>query len=74
MSPVIWPSIISFVTTQHRSWQVLASAEVLSSSDAESSDEEEDINQEFLDEMGKNLENMLANKKTSSQFLRLLIV
>ena len=49
--------------------RVLGSAEVLSSDDAESS-EEEDNNDEDLDEMGKNLENMLSNKKTSTQFLR----
>merc|ERR1712029_425461 len=36
---------------------------------AESS-EDEDNNDEDLDEMGKSIENMLANKKSSSQILR----
>ena len=49
--------------------KVLASDEILSSDDAESS-EEEDVNDDDLDEMGKNLESMLSNKKTSSQFIR----
>ncbi len=49
--------------------QVLASDEVLSSDEAESS-EDEDVNDEDLDEMGKNIENMLSNKKTSMQFQR----
>merc|ERR1712154_147393 len=43
--------------------------EVLSSDEAESS-EDEDNNDEDLDEMGKSIENMLANKKSSSQILR----
>ena len=47
--------------------KVLASNEVLSSDEAESSEEDED---DDLDEMGKNIENMLSNKKTSNQFLR----
>merc|ERR1719186_1624221 len=47
--------------------KVLASNEVLSSDEAESSEEEED---DDLDEMGKNIENMLSNKKTSNQFMR----
>merc|ERR1712203_547701 len=47
----------------------LASDEVLSSDEAESSSEEEEEDED-LDEMGKNIENMLANKKTSNQFLR----
>jgi transcription initiation factor TFIID subunit 1 len=51
--------------------KVLASDEVLSSDDAESSDEEEDVeDDDNLDEMGKNLENLLSNKTTSSQFRR----
>ncbi len=52
--------------------KVLASDEVLSSEDDdESTDEEEDVNDDDdLNEMGKNIENMLSNKKTSSQFLR----
>lgn len=44
--------------------QVLASAEVLSTDEGESSDEDSD---EDIEEMGKNIENMLANKKTSTQ-------
>ena len=48
---------------------MLASDEVLSSDEAESSSEEEEEDED-LDEMGKNIENMLANKKTSNQFLR----
>lgn len=44
--------------------KVLASAEVLSTDEGESSDEDSD---EDIEEMGKNLENMLANKKTSTQ-------
>merc|ERR1711936_978702 len=43
--------------------KVLGSDEVLSSDDAESSSEEEEEDED-LDEMGKNIENMLANKKT----------
>merc|ERR1712098_155204 len=49
--------------------KVLASDEVLSSDEAESSSEEEEEDED-LDEMGKNIENMLANKKTSNQFFR----
>ncbi|XP_017772378.1 PREDICTED: transcription initiation factor TFIID subunit 1 isoform X3 [Nicrophorus vespilloides] len=44
--------------------RVLASAEVLSTDEGESSDEDSD---EDIEEMGKNIENMLSNKKTSSQ-------
>ncbi|XP_056630576.1 transcription initiation factor TFIID subunit 1 isoform X2 [Diorhabda sublineata] len=44
--------------------RVLASAEVLSTDEGESSEDESD---EDIEEMGKNIENMLANKKTSSQ-------
>jgi len=48
--------------------KVLASEEVLSSDeDVTSSEEEEE--EEDLDEMGKNIENMLSNKKTNKQFL-----
>ena len=43
---------------------------MLSSDDAESSEEEEDKDEEDLFEMGKNMENLLANKKTSSQLMR----
>ena len=43
---------------------MLASDEVLSSDDAESSEEEEAENEDDLNEMGKNIENMLSNKKT----------
>ncbi|XP_061713687.1 transcription initiation factor TFIID subunit 1 [Cydia pomonella] len=43
--------------------RVLASAEVLSTDEAESSVSEESD----MEEMGKNLENMLANKKTTEQ-------
>ena len=46
------------------SYRVLASNEVLSTDEASSSGEDSD-----LDDLGKNLENMLANKKTSSQVL-----
>merc|ERR1719341_1636474 len=48
--------------------KVLASDEILSSDEAESSSEEEE--DEDLDELGKNLENMVQNKKTSTQFQR----
>ena len=41
---------------------MLASDEVLSTDEDSSSGDESD-----LEEMGKNIENMLANKKTSSQ-------
>ncbi|XP_031356543.1 transcription initiation factor TFIID subunit 1 isoform X2 [Photinus pyralis] len=44
--------------------RVLASEEVLSTDEGESSDEDSD---EDIEEMGKNIENMLANKKTSTQ-------
>ncbi|KAJ8919713.1 hypothetical protein NQ315_006241 [Exocentrus adspersus] len=44
--------------------RVLASAEVLSTDEGESSEDESD---DDIEEMGKNIENMLANKKTSSQ-------
>ena len=43
--------------------KVLASDEVLSTDEASSSEEDSSD----IEEMGKNLENMLANKKTSSQ-------
>lgn len=43
--------------------RVLTSTEVLSTDEAESSVSEESD----LEEMGKNLENMLANKKTTEQ-------
>ena len=46
--------------------RVLASEEVLSTDEGESS--EEDISD--IEEMGKNIENMLSNKKTSSQLSR----
>lgn len=42
---------------------VLASDEILSSDEAESS-EESDVDEEDLDEMGKNMEKLLANKKS----------
>ena len=42
--------------------RVLSSTEVLSTDEESSSDEGSDI-----DELGKNLESMLANKKTSMQ-------
>lgn len=44
--------------------RVLASNEVLSTDEGESSEEDSD---EDIEEMGKNIENMLANKKTSTQ-------
>ncbi|XP_039293213.1 transcription initiation factor TFIID subunit 1 [Nilaparvata lugens] len=43
--------------------RVLASCEVLSTDEGESSDEDSSD----IEEMGKNIENMLANKKTSTQ-------
>lgn len=45
--------------------RVLASAEVLSTDEGESSDEDSSD----IEEMGKNIENMLSNKKTSTQVL-----
>jgi transcription initiation factor TFIID subunit 1 len=42
---------------------VLSSNEVLSTDEAESSDEDSSD----IEEMGKNIENMLSNKKTSTQ-------
>nr|XP_018902266.1 PREDICTED: transcription initiation factor TFIID subunit 1-like [Bemisia tabaci] len=44
--------------------RVLSSCEVLSTDEGESTDEEDSSD---IEEMGKNLENMLANKKTSTQ-------
>ena len=51
--------------------KVLASDEVLSSDEAESSsdDDEAEEEEEDLDEMGRNIEKMLSNKKTNNQFL-----
>ena len=50
-------------------FRVLSSTEVLSTDEESSSDEGSDI-----DELGKNLESMLANKKTSMQVsLQLLL-
>merc|ERR1719341_1923757 len=49
--------------------KVLASDEVLSSDEAESSSDDDEGEEEDLDEMGRNIEKMLANKKTSNQFL-----
>jgi hypothetical protein len=43
--------------------RVLSSNEVLSTDEGESSDEDSSD----IEEMGKNIENMLANKKTSTQ-------
>lgn len=45
---------------------MLASSEVLSTDEGESSEDESD---EDIEEMGKNIENMLANKKTSTQVI-----
>lgn len=45
--------------------RVLSSFEVLSTDEGESSDEDSSD----IEEMGKNIENMLANKKTSTQVL-----
>lgn len=45
----------------------MASAEVLSTDEAESSLDEDSSD---IEEMGKNIENMLSNKKTSSQLSR----
>ena len=47
--------------------RVLQSSEVLSTDEEESTDEDGDI--EDIEEMGKNIEKMLSNKKTSSQVL-----
>ena len=47
--------------------RVIASEEVLSTDDGESCSEEDNSD---IEEMGKNIENMLANKKTSSQLNR----
>lgn len=44
--------------------RVLSSCEVLSTDEGESSDEEDGSD---IEEMGKNIEHMLANKKTSLQ-------
>lgn len=44
--------------------RVLSSGEVLSTDEGESSDEEDGSD---MEEMGKNIENMLQNKKTSFQ-------
>ena len=49
--------------------KVLASDEILSSDDGESSTEEEECDEDLV-ELGKNIENMLANKKTSNQIQR----
>lgn len=45
--------------------RVLSSFEVLSTDEGESSDEDSSD----IEEMGKNIENMLANKKTSTQVI-----
>merc|ERR1719192_2863316 len=49
--------------------KVLASDEILSSDEDETSSEEEEEDED-LDELGKNLEKMVQNKTTSSQFQR----
>lgn len=49
--------------------RVLSSTEVLSTDEESSSDEGSDI-----DELGKNLESMLANKKTSMQVRKLSLL
>ena len=49
--------------------KVLASDEILSSDENYSSDEDDDADVD-LDEMGKSLETLLSNKKSSSQILR----
>merc|ERR1719195_1114885 len=49
--------------------KVLASDEILSSDEDETSSEEEEEDED-LDELGKNLENMVQNKKTTTQFQR----
>ena len=51
--------------------KVLSSAEVLSSDEeGESSEEEDNIADEDLEDMGKDLEHMLSNKKSSKQVIR----
>ena len=50
--------------------RVLSSNEVLSTDEGERSDEDSSD----IEEMGKNIENMLANKKTSTQVKILLIL
>ena len=49
--------------------RVLASAEVLSSDEAESSEDDDDKDEDLY-EMGKSLESLLSNKKSSSQIMR----
>ena len=53
--------------------KVLASDEILSSDEDVTSSEEEEEDED-LDEMGKNIENMLSNKKTSKQGFCSIIV
>ena len=51
--------------------KVLASSEVLSSDEeGESSEEEDNIADEDLEDMGKSIEHMLSNKKSSKQVIR----
>ncbi|KAL9965021.1 hypothetical protein ACROYT_G028745 [Oculina patagonica] len=57
--PLSYPSLVSDGQEKTR---VLSSTEVLSTDEESSSDEGSDI-----DELGKNLESMLANEKTSMQ-------
>lgn len=50
-------------------FRVLASNEVLSTDEDSSSDDDSDI-----EEMGKNIENMLSSKKTSSQVASVVLI
>ena len=51
--------------------KVLGSSEVLSSDEeGESSEEEDNIPDEDLEDMGKSIEHMLSNKKSSKQVIR----
>lgn len=58
-----FPSLLNKITYfNFKFCRVLASEEVLSTDEGSSSDNDSDF-----EEMGKNLESMLSNKKTSSQ-------
>ena len=50
--------------------KVLASDEILSSDEADTSEDEDDNNLEDLEDMGRSLETLLSNKKSSTQILR----
>ena len=48
----------------------MASDEILSSDEADTSEDEDDNNLEDLEDMGRSLETLLSNKKSSTQILR----